>query len=163
MQTTLKLHLLVGASLLLVALAAPTSRRPAYAAPAAKDSVTAADLIQPAELAPLLALSPDQRPALLHVGFQALYRTAHVAGSRYAGPGSKPEGLRALKLALKPLPRDREVVLYCGCCPWKDCPNVRPAFRTARAMGFKHVRVLYLAKNLRQSGLDAGLPESKGD
>jgi hypothetical protein len=136
---------------------------PVAAHAAAADTVAVADRMQPAELAPLLALPQDQRPVLLHVGFKALYHTAHIAGSTYAGPGSKPEGLRALKAALQPLPRDRQVVLYCGCCPWKDCPNVRPAFRTARAMGFKHVRVLYLAKNLRQSGLDQGLPESKGD
>ena len=155
----------VGPALLLCAgfavLALP--RVAAAARAAAADSVTAADLIQPLDLAPLLALPAERRPLLLHVGFKTLYRSAHISGSRYVGPDSKPEGVRALRAALKPVPRDRPVVLYCGCCPWTDCPNVRPAFRAARRMGFKNVRVLYFAKTLRVNALDQGLPESQGD
>jgi thiosulfate/3-mercaptopyruvate sulfurtransferase len=168
--TSLHLPALLGSALVLTVFVAsppraatnPAAPHPAAVAPAARpDSVTEADLIHTPELSPLLALPANQRPVLLQVGFEGFYRTAHIAGSRYAGPASKPEGLRALRLALKPLPRDRQVVLYCGCCPWSDCPNVRPAFRVARKMGFKNVRVLYIAKNLREDALDQGLPEER--
>ncbi|HET7224288.1 MAG TPA: rhodanese-like domain-containing protein [Candidatus Eisenbacteria bacterium] len=142
--------------------------RPAHARCAAPmrmapDSIGAASLIQPAALNRMLALPAARRPALLHVGFKVLYRGGHIPGSRYAGPTSKPEGMKALHDALAPLPRTRTVVLYCGCCPWQDCPNVRPAYRAARALGFRNVRVLYVAKDFEHDWADAGLPVAKGE
>jgi hypothetical protein len=141
----------------------PTRGARALAARAMADTLDDAHLVEAGELDSLLSGPADARPVLLQVGFPNFYRTAHIAGSRQAGPGSKPEGLRALQQALADLPRDRAVVLYCGCCPWKECPNVRPAYRAARRMGFTDVRVLHLEKNLRQSGLDQGLPEEHGE
>src|SRR5665647_2095063 len=73
-------------------------------------------LIQPAEVAAQL-VTKGARPVLFHVGPNLLYRGKHIPGSIYAGPGSRAEGLEALKVAAGRLPRDREIVLYCGCCP----------------------------------------------
>ena len=39
------------------------------------------------------------------------------------------------------------IVLYCGCCPWNRCPNVGPAYKQLRDLGFTNVKVLYLANN----------------
>jgi thiosulfate/3-mercaptopyruvate sulfurtransferase len=97
------------------------------------------------------------------VGFNVLYRTGHITGSRYAGPGSKPEGLAALAKALKPLRKDQWVVLYCGCCPWEHCPNVHPAFREARSLGYRNVSVLFIRKNLQEDWIDKGFPMREGD
>ncbi len=119
-------------------------------------------LIQPEKLARLLADSTGQRPEVLHVGYKFLFQGGHIPQSRYIGPGSTPEGLAALKQALRGIPRRQSVVLYCGCCPWIDCPNVRPAFGVAREMGFRNVRVLYVAKDLKHDWIDKGLPVSKG-
>ena len=88
--------------------------------------IQSSDLIQIDELARALADSTTAHPVLVHVGFAPLYRSGHIPESRYAGPGSKTEGLSALERTLKEVPADRRVVLYCGCCPWTDCPNVRP-------------------------------------
>jgi hypothetical protein len=38
-------------------------------------------------------------------------------------------------------------VLYCGCCPWDRCPNVKPAVDALKQMGFTKVKVLYLETN----------------
>jgi hypothetical protein len=100
---------------------------------------------------------------VLHVGFKVLFRSGHIPGSRYIGPASTPDGLAALKQVLREIPRQQAVVLYCGCCPWTDCPNVRPAFQAAREMGLKNVRLLYLPENLQHDWIDKGLPISKGD
>ena len=127
------------------------------------DSIFADHLIQPTDLARLLADSTTQHPAMLQVGFKVLFRSGHIPGSRYVGPASKPEGLAALKQALRKIPRGQAIVLYCGCCPWGDCPNVRPALRAAREMGSKNVRVLYVAKNLQRDWVEKGLPISQGD
>jgi thiosulfate/3-mercaptopyruvate sulfurtransferase len=125
--------------------------------------IASSDLIQIDELATLLADSTSARPALLQVGFAPLYRSGHIPGSHYAGPGSKPEGLAALRKALQALPADQPVVLYCGCCPWTDCPNVRPAFQLAKQSGRSNVRVLYVNGNLERDWIDKGLPSAKGE
>jgi len=127
------------------------------------DTLAARDLIQPGDLGKLLAGPAAKRPTLLQVGFKVLFRSGHITGSRYVGPASKPEGLATLEQVLRPMPRQGPLVLYCGCCPWTDCPNVHPAFRMARAMGFKNVKVLFVAKNMQNDWIDEGLPTSEGD
>jgi len=118
-------------------------------------------LIQPAEFAAQLA-GKGAKPAVFHVGFNVLYRNRHIPDSVYAGPGSKPEGLELLKQAVAKLPRDREIVLYCGCCPWDHCPNMRPASELLRSMGFTHVKMLYIPTNLKVDWFDHGYPGEDG-
>jgi len=120
-------------------------------------------LIQPAELARVLADTTAQRPIVLHVGIKNFYTNGHIPGTPYVGPGSEPAGIASLKKALQKTPRQRAVVLYCGCCPWTDCPNVHPAYQAVREMGFKDVRVLYIAKNLAHDWTEKGLPTIKGE
>ena len=127
------------------------------------DSTAAEQLIQPEDLARLLADSTVRQPAVLQVGFKVLFRSGHIPHSRYIGPASKPEGLAALKRALRTIPRDQAIVLYCGCCPWADCPNVRPALRAAQGLRSRNVRVLYVAKNLQHDWVEKGLPVRQGD
>ncbi|HEX7077104.1 MAG TPA: rhodanese-like domain-containing protein [Candidatus Eisenbacteria bacterium] len=152
--------------------AAPDSTRAPIAAPA--DSVTppahhagdpwrADQIITPNALVRALSAPAKTRPVLLHVGYAVLYRGGHIPGSRYVGPGSKPEGVRAMKAAMADIPRDRPVVLYCGCCPWNDCPNVRAAFRAARELGFEKLRLLYLPKSLKQDWIDHGFGVESGE
>jgi thiosulfate/3-mercaptopyruvate sulfurtransferase len=125
-------------------------------------SIPEASLIYPKELAEALKGSLGRRPAVLHVGYHVLYRGGHIAGSRYVGPASKPEGLQALREAVRKLPRTKTVVLYCGCCPWTDCPNVRPAYAAVKSTS-RVVKLLYLAKNLQKDWIDAGLPMESGE
>jgi hypothetical protein len=131
--------------------------------PALADSAAASQLIQPEDLARLLADSTARQPAVLQVGFKVLFRSGHIPGSRYIGPASKPEGLAALKRALRKIPREQAIVLYCGCCPWADCPNVGPALQAAQALRSGNVRVLYVAKNLQHDWVGKGLPVRQGD
>jgi thiosulfate/3-mercaptopyruvate sulfurtransferase len=101
------------------------------------------------------------KPLVIHSGFAVLYRSAHIAGTAYAGPGSKPEGLDKLKELVAKEPRDREIVIYCGCCPWDRCPNIRPAFAALHDMGFTHVSALYVPENLAKDWIDKGFPTEK--
>ncbi len=97
----------------------------------------------------------------LHVGFNVLYRAAHIEGSPYAGPGSKPEGIQLLKKTVEKEPRDREIVLYCGCCPWEKCPNVKPALQALRDMGFRRVSAIAIPENFKTDWSDKGYPTAK--
>src|SRR5579884_773036 len=104
-----------------------------------------ADLISPADLAARLKL--PGKPLVFYVGFPVLYRTNHIPGALFAGPASKPDGLEALKQAVAKLPKDADIVIYCGCCPWNHCPNVRPAFRALRDLGYTRVKVVEIPTN----------------
>lgn len=143
----------------------PRASRPADppARPAQKAANFASALLAPAQLAKQLKEPKASRPIVLQVGFLALYRGAHIPGALYAGPASRPEGLTALRKAAARLPRDREVVIYCGCCPLNECPNIHPAYAALRSMGFRRVRVLELPQDFAHDWVAKGLPVVRGD
>src|SRR5215471_6360602 len=111
-------------------------------------------LIEP----PGLVARLSSKPAIFHVGPNVLYRSKHIPGAIYAGPGSKSEGLALLKESVSGLPRDREIVIYCGCCPWDRCPNVQPAIALLKQMGFTKAKVLHLPENFKTNWIDKGYP-----
>ena len=123
---------------------------------AAALDLAAADiaLIQPPDLAARLSA----KPAIFQVGPNVLYRSKHIPGAMFAGPGAKAEGIALLKSAVQNLPRDREIVIYCGCCPWDKCPNIQPAMATLKEMGFTRVKALYIADNFKANWIDKGYP-----
>ena len=123
---------------------------------AATDPWTAGDVVAPEALAKDL-----KSPLIIHVGFDVLYRSVHIPGTQYAGPGSAPGGVAALKKAVEGQPKDRDIVLYCGCCPMEKCPNIRPAFSVLHDMGFTHVRILNIPTNLKTDWIDKGFPTDK--
>ncbi|MDE3136835.1 MAG: hypothetical protein KGL59_09685 [Acidobacteriota bacterium] len=103
-----------------------------------------------------------KQPIVLHVGFKVLYRGAHVPGAIYAGPASTAAGLQALRRAATRIPRDREVVIYCGCCPMTKCPNIHLAYAEMRKLGFRHLRVLNLPGDFAHDWVAKDLPIHKG-
>ncbi len=114
-------------------------------------------LIQPNEVAAQLAAN-GAHPAIFQVGPNVLYRGKHIPGAVYAGPASKPEGLELLKQAVDKLPRDGEIVLYCGCCPWGNCPNVKPAMAMLKEMGFTYAKAMYVENNFAKDWTEKGYP-----
>lgn len=131
------------------------------AEPQPEDPWTNEQLIHAQEL--LKQMSSAERPVLLHIGVAFLFKGGHIPRSTYVGQTSKIEGIEKLKKAVQEVPLNREIVLYCGCCPWKDCPNIRPAFKALREMRFTKVKVLYLPSNFAQDWVDKGFPVEKGE
>lgn len=126
-------------------------------------SIPAADLIQPADLAANLKGASTPKPLLLQVGFRKLYTQAHIPGSEYAGPASDEAGLQLLRSRVAKLPKDSSIVIYCGCCPWENCPNIAAAYDALHALGFSRVKVLYVADNFGTDWVDKGYPVAKGE
>jgi len=135
---------------------------PALAAPKAASSIPKADLVQPADLAVGLKNASKPKPLLLHVGFHVLYTQAHIPGSEFVGPASDEAGLQLLRNRVAKLPRDTAIVIYCGCCPWGDCPNMAAAYDALHALGFKQVKALYIADNFGTDWINKGYPVTKG-
>jgi len=120
-------------------------------------------LISPDEVAKTLQSSKGEKPLMIQVGSHVLYSQAHIPGSEYIGPASTEDGLQKLRKRVEPLPRNKFIIIYCGCCPWSHCPNVKPADDALHAQGFTNVRVLYIADNFGADWVDKGYPVEKGE
>jgi thiosulfate/3-mercaptopyruvate sulfurtransferase len=117
---------------------------------------SSAQVVAPADAARQLKQSAP--PQLIHVGFAAMYRGKHIPGSVYAGPGSKDAGLDELKKAVATVPKDRQILLYCGCCPWDHCPNMKPAYSLLKSLGYTNVKVMEIPTNFAKDWADKGYP-----
>lgn len=126
----------------------------------AADPWSKSELLQPAALAQEIRAAKP--PQVLCVAFPVLYRSRHILHAVDAGQGSKPEGLEALKKAVAALPKDADLVIYCGCCPMAKCPNIRPAYRTLKEMGFSHIRVLNIPTNMHADWYSKDYPSEAG-
>jgi thiosulfate/3-mercaptopyruvate sulfurtransferase len=130
---------------------------PGTAAVDSSDPWNAAELIEPAKLAEWVSRG-DKSLQVVCVAFPALYKQRHISGAVFAGPGGKPEGIATLRATLEKLIQSEPVILYCGCCPMQDCPNIRPAYSTAKGLGFKKLQVLNLPNNFHTDWTAKGYP-----
>ncbi len=146
---------------LVVAATAPAGAQFA-APPSSALSISESKLIQPEELLRILKSTAKEKPLILQVGSRVMFGQAHIPGSEYAGPGSQASGIQSLEDQVSALPKNRHIVLYCGCCPWNKCPNVGPAFRRLHELGFTNVQVLYIANNFGDDWVNKGYPAVKG-
>ncbi len=125
-------------------------------------AIPTAQLLQPAELMQVLHASKGEKPLILQVGSHVFYAEAHVPGSEYLGAGGQDSGLQTLRERVMGLERSRFLVIYCGCCPWNKCPNIRPAYQQLSSLGFTRVKALYIAANFGTDWVAKGYPVAKG-
>jgi len=125
-------------------------------------AIPSAQLVNPEDLVKLLQ-SKSEKPLMLQVGSHVLYAEAHIPGSEYVGAASTDAGLQQLRKRVASLPHHKFILLYCGCCPWNHCPNVKPAADALSALGFTNVKVLYIASNFGTDWVEKGYPVAKGE
>jgi len=118
-----------------------------------QDPWNESQLMDPALLASRITQHKTKDLVIISVGPEAI-----IKGSVDIGPTHEPENLEKLKNYLKKIPKGREVVIYCGCCPFVKCPNIRPAFQLLQEMGFKNAKLLNLPKNIKTDWLDKDYP-----
>lgn len=114
---------------------------------------TPEQLLEPSALAATIADDGAKKPLIISIGPAATIKT-----SVGVGPASEAENLAKLEELLKKEPKNRDIVIYCGCCPFKKCPNVRPAFTKLNEMGFTNHKLLNVSNNLKTDWLDKGYP-----
>lgn len=112
---------------------------------------TNAQLMAPEILNKILRDTLQKHPVVICVG-----PGAEIRGSLDTGPAHEKEGFEKLKRELAALPKDADIVIYCGCCPFEHCPNIRPAFRLLNEMKFTHQRLLNIPHNIKTDWIDKG-------
>lgn len=129
----------------------------------AADPWSKAQVLQPADLrVELEKVKGESAPTIIYVGFRTLFEGGHIPGASFRGTASKEEGLAELKKSVGEMPRNTNLVIYCGCCPFDHCPNIRPAYTALKEMGFSHVRVLVLPTSFAADWVEKGYPMQKG-
>lgn len=136
------------------------AQQPSSSSPADNKAIPSSAILQPNEL--LVMMRAQEKPLILQVGSHVLYAEAHISGSEYAGATGSSSGIALLRQRVSGLGKDQLIVIYCGCCPWVRCPNIRPAYEQLQAMGFTRVRALYLENNFGKDWVDKGYPIEKG-
>jgi thiosulfate/3-mercaptopyruvate sulfurtransferase len=116
---------------------------------------TKSQLMEPAQLAQQITTG-KQIPLILSIGPGALIKHSVDIGSV-----SDEEALYKLQEQLKNVPKDTSIVVYCGCCPFAHCPNIRPAIQVLKDKKFTNYKLLNLEHNLKTDWLDKGYPTVK--
>jgi thiosulfate/3-mercaptopyruvate sulfurtransferase len=119
----------------------------------ANEPWTDKELKDPAALAATLADSKAAQPVILNIG-----PVQQIKGAVAIGPTGVKENLDKLKQHLAKLPKDKEVIIYCGCCPFRRCPNVRPAFELLKKLKFTNAKLLNLPTSLNEDWISKGYP-----
>ena len=110
-------------------------------------------LLAPKDLATIINRSNEVKPLIISIGPAGL-----IKGAIYIGAVNKKENLDTLKQLLSKESKAKEIVIYCGCCPFKTCPNIRPAFSLLNSMKFTKHKLLDLPHNLKVDWIDQGYP-----
>jgi len=110
-------------------------------------------LMKTENLASRISLAQTDDLLILSVGPDAL-----IKESVDMGAARDAENLEKMRKYLENVPRDKEVVIYCGCCPFSRCPNIRPAFSLLVEMGFKNPKLLDIPQNIRVDWLTKNYP-----
>jgi thiosulfate/3-mercaptopyruvate sulfurtransferase len=114
---------------------------------------TSAQLESPADLARSINDPKARQPIVFCVG-----PGATIKGSLDMRPARDSANLAKFKWQLDRLPKDADIVIYCGCCPFEHCPNIRPAFALLNQMKFTHHKLLNLEHNLKVDWINKGYP-----
>jgi hypothetical protein len=110
-------------------------------------------VIEPSILMALIKNKKAAKPPVFNIGF-----VSNIPGAVGVGSANTPKGLASLKNAVKNISKTNTVVIYCGCCPFEHCPNVRPAYNLLIGMGYKNTLILNLPTSLKADWIDKGYP-----
>jgi thiol-disulfide isomerase/thioredoxin len=112
-------------------------------------------LMPPADLAAILNNTNAVKPVILSIG-----PSAYIKGSIDLGAAKEKENLDKLKEELSKLAKDANIIIYCGCCPFEHCPNIRPAFNLLAKMKFTNYKLLNLEHNIKIDWINKGYPRN---
>lgn len=114
---------------------------------------TKEELMEPAVLAQTIESNKDI-PLIYCVGPGVV-----IPHSVDIGMTNEEENLQKFKDAIDKLPRTANIVIYCGCCPFAKCPNVRPAVAALKDMKFTNFHLLNLPDNIKKDWIAKGYPQ----
>lgn len=116
---------------------------------------TKSQLMEPAELAKTIT-SKKNIPVIICVGPGAV-----IPNSVDIGMVKDSANLAKFRAEVDKLSKSANIVIYCGCCPFERCPNVRPAIAFLKQEHFTNYHLLNLPHNLKTDWISKGYPSEE--
>jgi hypothetical protein len=113
--------------------------------------------VEPADLAAKLKANKDL-PIIFSVGPGAI-----IPHSIDIGMVKDEKNLEKFRDQISKLPKSANIIIYCGCCPFEHCPDVRPAIAMLQSMKFTNYLLLNLPDNIKTDWINKGYPVNKND
>ena len=113
---------------------------------------TSDDLLEPSDLSASIK-SNKSIPLIFSIGPGAI-----IPYSKDIGMVKETENMQKFTDQLSTLAKGTQIVIYCGCCPFEHCPNVRPAIQLLKDLKFTNYKLLDLPHNIKIDWIDKGFP-----
>jgi thiosulfate/3-mercaptopyruvate sulfurtransferase len=113
---------------------------------------TSKELTEPSALAATLHSNKDV-PVIFNIGPDAV-----IPRSIDIGMVKEEKNLAKFKEQISKLSKSTNILIYCGCCPFEHCPNVRPAIALLQSMQFTNYHLLDLPHNIKTDWIARGYP-----
>jgi thiosulfate/3-mercaptopyruvate sulfurtransferase len=114
---------------------------------------TQEQLMDPEKLVAILKDPKAKKPVIINTGTMRNIKTA----LKY-GPVSDYKGFDQFKAESAKIGKDKEIVIYCGCCKMDHCPNIAPAFEHLQKNGYSKIKILNLKEDLVFDWVNKGYP-----
>jgi len=101
----------------------------------------------------MLKNASAKKPIIYNVGPSAM-----IPGAILIGETINTANQTKLKTALKSIPANSEIVIYCGCCKIEDCWNIHEAHTILTSMGFTNFNILNLKTDFKTDWVDKKYP-----
>jgi thiosulfate/3-mercaptopyruvate sulfurtransferase len=116
---------------------------------------TKKQLTEPADLVATFK-SNKNVPVMFSIGPGAV-----IPNSIDIGMVKDEKNLEKFRQQISKLPKTTNILIYCGCCPYEHCPNVRPAIALLQNMQFTNYHLLDLPHNIKTDWIAKGYPTTE--
>lgn len=105
------------------------------------------------ELADKITANAKDKPLIFNIGPMENIKTAMEMGR-----ATSVTGIERIKSTVAMENKNKAIVVYCGCCSYASCPNIKPAYDALIAAGFKNTKVLELPVGIKEDWVAKGYP-----
>lgn len=110
-------------------------------------------LMSTKELADKITTNAKDKPLVFNVG-----PMENIKGAVAMGAATNVTFADKMKSTLAMENKNKAVVVYCGCCSYSSCPNIKPAYDILISQGFKNTKVLELPEGIKPDWVAKGYP-----
>ena len=110
-------------------------------------------LMPTADLAAKITTNAKDKPLIFNVG-----PMENIKGAQAVGAATNATFTDKILSYLTMESKTKPVVVYCGCCSYSSCPNIKPAYDILIAQGFKNTKVLELPEGIKPDWVAKGYP-----
>lgn len=110
-------------------------------------------LMPTVELSTKIKTNAKDKPLIFNVG-----PMENIKGAVAMGAGTNITFASRIQSALAMESKAKPIVIYCGCCSYASCPNIKPAYDALISLGFKNTRVLELPEGIKPDWVAKGFP-----